>query len=40
MLERDGRTYYFVDEETRREFEQQPAATGEGNGCLAVASKT
>jgi YHS domain-containing protein len=24
-LERDGRTYYFVDEETRREFEQQPA---------------
>ena len=26
-LERDGRTYYFVDEETRREFEKQPAAT-------------
>jgi YHS domain-containing protein len=25
-LERDGRTYYFVDEETRREFERQPAA--------------
>ena len=25
-LERDGRTYYFVDEDTRREFEQQPAA--------------
>ena len=25
-LERDGRTYYFVDEETRREFEKQPAA--------------
>lgn len=24
-LERDGRTYYFVDEETRREFENQPA---------------
>jgi YHS domain-containing protein len=24
-LERDGRTYYFVDEETRREFEKQPA---------------
>src|SRR5215472_16949583 len=24
-LERDGRTYYFVDEETRREFERQPA---------------
>jgi YHS domain-containing protein len=25
-LERHGRTYYFVDEETRREFEKQPAA--------------
>jgi len=25
-LERDGRSYYFVDEETRREFEKQPAA--------------
>jgi YHS domain-containing protein len=25
-LERDGRTYYFVDEDTRREFEHQPAA--------------
>jgi YHS domain-containing protein len=25
-LERDGRTYYFVDEETRREFEKRPAA--------------
>jgi YHS domain-containing protein len=25
-LERDGRTYYFVDEETRREFEKEPAA--------------
>jgi YHS domain-containing protein len=24
-LERDGRTYYFVDEETRREFENEPA---------------
>jgi YHS domain-containing protein len=24
-LKRDGRTYYFVDEDTRREFEQQPA---------------
>ena len=24
-LERDGRTYYFVDEATRREFEKQPA---------------
>jgi len=25
-LERDGRTYYFVDEDTRREFEKQPGA--------------
>ncbi len=25
-LERDGRTYYFVDEDTRREFEKQTAA--------------
>lgn len=25
-LERDGRTYYFVDEDTRREFEKKPAA--------------
>lgn len=25
-LQRDGRTYYFVDEETRREFEKQPTA--------------
>jgi YHS domain-containing protein len=25
-LERDGRAYYFVDEETRREFEKPPAA--------------
>ena len=24
-LQRDGRTYYFVDEDTRREFEKQPA---------------
>jgi YHS domain-containing protein len=24
-LERDGRTYYFVDEDTRREFEKEPA---------------
>jgi CBS domain-containing protein len=24
-LERDGQTYYFVDEETRRELEKQPA---------------
>jgi YHS domain-containing protein len=23
--ERDGRTYYFVDEDTRREFEKEPA---------------
>lgn len=28
-LERDGWTYYFVDEDTRREFEQQPAAQQE-----------
>jgi YHS domain-containing protein len=25
-LERDGRTYYFVDEDSRREFEKDPAA--------------
>jgi YHS domain-containing protein len=25
-LERDGQTYYFVDEDTRREFEKQPPA--------------
>jgi hypothetical protein len=25
-LQRDDRTYYFVDEDTRREFEKQPAA--------------
>ena len=25
-LERDGKTYYFVDEDTRREFEKQPSA--------------
>ena len=24
-LERNGRTYYFVDEDTRREFEKEPA---------------
>jgi YHS domain-containing protein len=24
-LQRDGRTYYFLDEETRKEFEKQPA---------------
>ena len=29
-LERDGRTYYFVDEETRRQFEQPPLP----GGCL------
>jgi YHS domain-containing protein len=41
-LERDGRTYYFVDEETRREFEQQPAAPcgRVGNDSFVVASKT
>jgi YHS domain-containing protein len=26
-LERDGRTYYFVDEDTRREFEKLPAVS-------------
>ncbi len=26
-LERDGQTYYFVDEDTRREFESRPAAS-------------
>jgi YHS domain-containing protein len=25
-VERDGKTYYFVDDDTRREFEKQPAA--------------
>jgi YHS domain-containing protein len=25
-LERGGKTYFFVDEDTRREFEQEPAA--------------
>ena len=41
-LERDGRTYYFVDEETRREFEKQPAAAGGrvANDSFVVASKT
>jgi YHS domain-containing protein len=36
-LERDGRTYYFVDEDTRREFERQPAAPSrrEANASLA-----
>lgn len=26
-VEHDGRTYYFVDEETRREFDRQPGAS-------------
>jgi YHS domain-containing protein len=40
-LERDGQTYYFVDEETRREFEKQPAACGRVvNDSFVVASKT
>jgi YHS domain-containing protein len=41
-LERDGRTYYFVDEDTRREFEQQSAAPckREANDSLVVAAKT
>jgi YHS domain-containing protein len=25
-LEYDGQTYYFVDEDTRRQFEKEPAA--------------
>jgi YHS domain-containing protein len=29
-LERDGQTYYFVDDDTRREFEQQPAGAVNG----------
>ena len=41
-LERDGQTYYFVDEATRREFEQQSAAVGgrAGNDSFAIAPKT
>jgi YHS domain-containing protein len=41
-LERDGQVFYFVDEETRREFEQQSAAPDgrAGNESFAVASKT
>jgi YHS domain-containing protein len=41
-MERDGRTYYFVDEETRPEFEQQPATPcgRVGNESFVVASKT
>jgi YHS domain-containing protein len=31
-LERDGRTYYFVDEDTRREFEKQFAGQEECAG--------
>lgn len=42
ILERDGQTYYFVDEATRREFEQRPAAAGgrAGNDSIAIAPKT
>jgi YHS domain-containing protein len=29
-MERDGQTYYFVDEDTRREFEKEPAAQSKG----------
>jgi YHS domain-containing protein len=41
-LEHDGRTYYFVDEETRREFEKQPAAPcgRAGDDSFVVAPKT
>ena len=41
-LQRGGRTYYFVDEETRREFEKHPPASYSpaGNGSVAVASNT
>lgn len=41
-LERDGRTYYFVDEDTRREFEQRSAAPRERekNGSLAAAANS
>jgi YHS domain-containing protein len=41
-LEHDGRTYYFVDQQTRGEFEQQSAAPQgrAGNESFAVASKT
>jgi YHS domain-containing protein len=41
-LERDGRTYYFVDDETRRAFETQPAAPRgrAANDSVVVASKT
>jgi YHS domain-containing protein len=40
-LQRDGQTYYFVDEETRREFEKPSAAPGgrAGNDSSVVASK-
>ena len=41
-LERAGQTYYFVDEATRLEFEQRPAAAGgrAGNDSIAIAPKT
>jgi YHS domain-containing protein len=38
-LERDGHSYYFVDEDTRREFEQQAATTDRGQNSPTVASK-
>ena len=41
-LERDGRTYYFAGEDTRREFEKLPAAPcgPVGNDSFVVAAKT
>jgi YHS domain-containing protein len=41
-VRRDGRTYYFVDEETRREFEKLSAETGgrTANDPSAVAPKS
>jgi YHS domain-containing protein len=41
-LERDGWTYYFRDEDNRREFEQQPVIScgRVGNDSFVVASKT
>jgi YHS domain-containing protein len=40
-LEQDGRTYYFLDEDTRRAFEQEtePANQGISNDSFPVASK-
>jgi YHS domain-containing protein len=35
-LQRAGVTYYFVDEDSRRQFEQQTAATGESAGARAA----